>query len=332
MAFVDELNIFIKAGDGGDGVVRWRHEKGREFGGPSGGDGGAGGDVYILGVQDINILAKYKHKKEFIAKSGEDGRKDSEHGADGEELAISLPVGSVVTNHETGEKFSLESEGEKLLILKGGNGGRGNETFKSSTNQNPQQWTPGQKGQQANFSIELKLIVDVGLIGLPNAGKSSLLNTITGAKAKTADYPFTTLEPNLGILYGYVLADIPGLIEGASSGKGLGHKFLRHVKRTKKLLHLISLENEDTLGTYDTIRKEIEDYDKSLADKEEIIVLTKTDLVDEETLQKRVEQMSKYGEVYAISIYDDKSLKTFTDGLIKKLRKNTTPKHQTSDV
>jgi GTP-binding protein len=320
MAFVDELNIFIKAGDGGDGVVRWRHEKGREFGGPSGGNGGSGGDVYIVGVRDINILSKYKHKKEFIAGNGEEGRKDSEHGADGESLYISLPVGSIVTNHETGERFSLEQEGEKLLILKGGNGGRGNETFKSSTNQNPQQWTPGQKGQQAQFTIELELIVDVGLIGLPNAGKSSLLNTITGAKAKTADYPFTTLEPNLGVLYGYILADIPGLIEGASAGKGLGHKFLRHVKRTKKLLHLISLENEDVLGTYETVRKELEDYDKALAEKQEIIVLTKTDLVDKDTLQKTAKQMSKYGEVYTISIYDDESLKILTDGLIKTLR------------
>ncbi|VAW13237.1 GTP-binding protein Obg [hydrothermal vent metagenome] len=323
MAFVDELNIFIKAGDGGDGVVRWRHEKGREFGGPSGGNGGSGGDVYVLGVRDINILAKYKHKKEFIAKDGEEGRKDSEHGADGEELTIPLPMGSIVTNHETGEKFSLEKEGEKILILKGGKGGRGNETFKSSTNQNPQQWTPGQKGQQADFSIELELIVDAGLIGLPNAGKSSLLNTITGAKAKTADYPFTTLEPNLGVLYGYILADIPGLIEGASAGKGLGHKFLRHVKRTKKLLHLISLESEDVLGTYETVRKELRDYDKTLAEKQEIIVLTKTDLVDKGTLQKTVAQMSKYGEVYTISIYDDDSLKILTDGLVKTLRKIT---------
>jgi GTP-binding protein len=320
MAFVDELNIFIKAGDGGDGVVRWRHEKGREFGGPSGGNGGTGGDVYVVGVRDINILAKYKHKKEFVAENGEDGRNDSEHGADGESLYLSLPIGSIITNHDTGERFSLESEGEKILVLKGGNGGRGNETFKSSTNQNPQQCTLGQKGQQAQFSIELELIVDVGLIGLPNAGKSSLLNTITGAKAKTADYPFTTLEPNLGMLYGFILADIPGLIEGASEGKGLGHKFLRHVKRTKKLLHLISLDREDVLGTYETVRKELEDYDETLANKEEIIVLTKTDLVDSGTLKKNIKQMSTHGEVYTISIYDDESLKTLTDGLIKILR------------
>lgn len=329
MAFIDELNIFIKAGDGGSGVVRWRHEKGREFGGPSGGNGGTGGDVYIVGVRDINLLAKYKHKKDFIAENGEDGRKDSEHGKDGEDLFIKLPVGSVVTNHETGERFLVEKEGEKIMVLKGGSGGRGNESFKSSINQNPKENTEGQKGQQADFSIELELMVDVGLIGLPNAGKSSLLNAITGAKAKTADYPFTTLEPNLGVLYGFILADIPGLIEGAGSGKGLGYKFLRHIKRTKKLLHLISLENKDILKTYEMVRKELKEYDTSIvdsfeqgniSDKQEIIVLTKTDLVDKKTLEMAIKLFSDKGKVYTISIYDNDSLKIFVDGLIKTLR------------
>ncbi len=320
MAFVDELKIFIKAGNGGDGVERWRHEKGREFGGPSGGNGGQGADVYVLAVRDIALLSKYKHKKEFIAEDGEAGKKNSLHGRDGEDLIISFPVGSVITNHETGERFSLDKEDQKILILKGGYGGRGNESFKSSTNQNPKEHTPGQKGQQAEFSIELELIVDVGLVGLPNAGKSSLLNTITGAKAKTADYPFTTLEPNLGDLYGYILADIPGLIEGASAGKGLGHKFLRHIKRTKMLVHLVSLENEDVLNTYETVRKELEGYDESLAHKREVIVLTKTDTVDEGAVQKAVKQMEGKGEIHTISIYDDGSLKKFTDSLIKTLR------------
>jgi len=329
MAFIDELNIFIKAGNGGSGVVRWRHEKGREFGGPSGGNGGSGGDVYIVGVRDINLLSKYKHKKEFVAQNGEDGRKDSEHGRDGEDLLVNLPMGSIVTNHETGEVFSVESEGENILILKGGNGGRGNETFKSSTNQNPKEWTAGQDGQQADFSIEMELIVDVGLIGLPNAGKSSLLNAITGAKAKTADYPFTTLEPNLVVLYGFILADIPGLIEGAGSGKGLGYKFLRHIKRTKKLLHLISLENEDVLKTYEMVRSELKEYDNRLgglsnqgniSDKQETIVLTKKDLVDNGVVEKATKLLSGKGKVYTISIYDDKSLKIFVDELVKTLR------------
>ena len=320
MAFVDELKIFIKAGDGGNGVERWRHEKGREFGGPSGGNGGSGADVYVVGVRDINLLAKYKHKKEFIAQDGEDGKKNSLHGRDGEGMLIKFPVGSVITNNETGERFSIDHEGQKLLILKGGHGGRGNESFKSSTNIRPKEWTPGQKGQQAEFFIELELIVDVGLVGLPNAGKSSLLNAITGAHAKTADYPFTTLEPNLGELYGFILADIPGLIEGASSGKGLGYKFLRHIKRTKMLAHLISLENEDVLDAYNTIKKELKEYDEDLARKKEIIILTKTDLVSEKEIEKAKNQFKDVDDVYSISIYDDNSLKTFTDRLVKILR------------
>jgi len=322
MAFVDELKIFVKAGDGGKGVVRWRHEKGKEFGGPSGGNGGSGGDVYIAGARDINLLAKYKHKKKFIAGNGEDGRKNSEHGADGADLFINLPIGSIVTNNETGEKFSVDSDGEEILILKGGGGGRGNESFKSSTNQNPEECTPGQNGQRAKFFIELELIVDVGLIGLPNAGKSSLLNTITGAHAKTADYPFTTLEPNLGVLHGHIIADIPGLIEGASHGKGLGHKFLRHIKRTKMLVHLISLENEDLFGVYTAVRRELENYDKTLAEKKETIVITKTDLVDDDIVQNVIKQFDRRGDVYAVSIYDDDSLKIFVDGLVKTLRNN----------
>lgn len=320
MSFTDELNIFVKAGDGGDGVERWRHEKGREFGGPSGGNGGRGGDVYIVAVRDISMLSKYKHKKEFTAENGESGRKDGEHGADGKDLFIKLPIGAVVRNHETGESFSLEKEGEKILILKGGNGGRGNESFKSSTNIRPRQWTPGQKGQQAEFSIELELVVDVGFVGLPNAGKSSLLNAITGAKARTADYPFTTLEPNLGELYGYILADIPGLIEGASEGKGLGYKFLRHIKRTKMLVHLISLENEDVRGVYEMVRQEMEEYDRELINKKEVIVLTKTDMLSEENIEKAKKKFSDAQDLYTISVYDEESLKDFTDGLVKTLR------------
>lgn len=322
MALIDELKIFIKAGDGGDGVVRWQREKFREFGGPSGGNGGRGGDVYALCVRDIHLLSRHKHKKEFAAEDGENGMEDSKHGADGEDLYIELPIGSVITNNDTGERFSLDREDQKTLLLKGGSGGRGNETFKSSTNTSPEEWTPGQKGQKGGFFIELELVADAGLIGFPNAGKSSLLNALTAAKAKTADYPFTTLEPNLGELHGYILADIPGLIEGASVGKGLGHKFLRHIKRTKILLHLISLEREDVAEAYSIIRKELEDYDTSLGRKKEIIILTKTDLVSEDAVDRARKALEDKGEVYAISVYDDQSLKSFADELTKILRES----------
>ena len=322
MAFIDELTLHIKAGRGGDGVVRWRHEKGKEFGGPSGGNGGRGGDVYIRAVRDIALLSKYAHKKSFEAGDGEDGRKNSEHGEGGDDLIIDLPIGSVVSNRETGERFSLEREGQQILILKGGRGGRGNESFKSSTNRRPKEWTAGQAGQEADFDIELELFADAGFVGLPNAGKSTLLNALTGAQAKTADYPFTTLEPNLGVLYGFVLADIPGLIEGAAEGKGLGVKFLRHIKRTKLLIHTISLENDDVVHTYKTVRDELVRSGKGLDAKPEIIVLTKKDVVSSEAVAAAKAALAPLGrEVFAVSAYDDRSLKSFSDALVKIMRK-----------
>jgi len=323
MAFIDELKIYAKAGNGGDGVVRWRREKFISHGGPNGGDGGKGGDVYILGTRDINILSKYRHKKKFVAEHGESGRKSSQEGKNGEDLMIKLPIGSVIKNLDTEEEYSLLEEGEKILILKSGRGGYGNEHFKSSTNRAPREWTPGKQGEDAHFYIELRLIADIGLIGLPSAGKSSLLNALTEAKAKTAEYHFTTLEPNLGVLSGgYIMADIPGLIEGASEGKGLGIKFLRHVKRTKMLAHLISFEKENMMKEYKDIRKELESYDPELIQKDELIVLTKTDVTDENTIKEKMKEFEALGKpVFAISLYDDESIKHFQDELIKLLRK-----------
>ncbi|HEY9585830.1 MAG TPA: GTPase ObgE [Candidatus Paceibacterota bacterium] len=322
MAFVDELKVHIKAGDGGAGVERWRHEKAKEFGGPSGGDGGKGGSVYVVGSRDLGLLFSYRHKKAFRAENGSPGAKDSLHGKNGEDLTIKLPIGSVVTDLKTKKIVHVLSEVEPALLLRGGDGGFGNERFKSATNQRPTKTTPGYPGEAGDFYIELQLVVDVGFVGFPNAGKSSLLNALTNASAKVGSYQFTTLEPNLGALFGYILADIPGLIEGASEGKGLGHKFLRHIKRTKMIAHLISLENEDVMGAYQTIRKELEQYDKELAAKEEIIILTKTDLVDEKTLKKAQKELAVFkSRLFSLSIYDTDALKDFSDALVKLLRK-----------
>ena len=243
MAFIDEMKFHGKAGRGGIGVVRWRHEFSKEWSGASGGNGGRGGDVRVRAVRDLGILQRYRNTKEFDAEKGEDGMKDSRHGRNGEDLVIDLPIGSIVTDHRTGHTFQLLEERENVRILKGGSGGLGNEYFKASTNTTPMESTSGYDGEEADFGVELELVADAGFIGLPNAGKSSLLNVLTNADAKVGSYAFTTLEPNLGALYNFVLADIPGLIEGASEGKGLGHKFLRHVRRTKILFHLISLED-----------------------------------------------------------------------------------------
>jgi GTP-binding protein len=328
MAFVDEIRVSMKAGHGGDGVVRWRREKFIPKGGPAGGDGGRGGNIYVTATRSLHTLAKYAHQKEFSAGNGNPGGSAKKHGADGEDLTIALPVGSVLTNIDTGTRFSLDEEGQTFLLLKGGAGGLGNEQFKSSVNQAPKKATPGKPGEEASFKIELELVADVGFVGYPNAGKSSLLNTLTNATAKVGDYAFTTLDPNLGDFYGYILADIPGLIEGASEGKGLGTKFLKHIRRTKKIIHLISFENElskagGMMKAYKEIRAELEKFDPTLAKKEEILLLTKTDVVeDEDIVAKKVKEFEKLKKpVFAISLFDDSSVKAFSKELPKLLQK-----------
>lgn len=326
MAFIDEIQFHAKAGRGGDGVVRWRREKFIPKGGPSGGDGGRGGNVYIEAVRDNQLLSKYRHVDTFEAEDGKPGEAGSRHGRDGEDRFIKLPIGSIVRNTQSKEEFRLEKEDDRFEILKGGHGGLGNEQFKSSTNVTPKEFTEGKWGEEGDFTVELELFADIGLIGLPNAGKSSLLNALTRARAKVGDYAFTTLDPNLGDLYGFTIADIPGLIEGASEGKGLGTKFLRHIKRTGALVHLVSFENElastgGMMKVYKEIRKELASYSKELAEKPELILLTKTDVladdVREEIVSKKKKEFEKLGrEVYAITLFDDADVKIANDAII----------------
>lgn len=345
MAFIDEMKFEASAGRGGDGVVRWRQEKFVPKGGPSGGDGGRGGDFYVRAVRDVHVLSKYKAKKSFSAARGEDGSNKSLHGASGEDFFLDLPLGSTITNLETDETWTLNTEGEKIMILKGGYGGFGNEHFKSSINTTPQESKPGQDGENGTFKVELELFADMGLIGLPNAGKSSLLNSLTNAQAKVGDYAFTTLDPNLGDFYGYIIADIPGIIEGASEGKGLGVKFLRHIKRTKMLAHLVSFDeevvarsqygakNSSMMTRYKQIRKELEKYDKKLnlgdeglSTKDEIIILTKSDAVDAKVIKKTIAEFKKLKrgtKVFVLSLFDDKIVKDFSDELAKILKKKS---------
>jgi GTP-binding protein len=317
MSLVDELKIAARAGKGGDGVVRWLHVKGIEYAGPSGGNGGNGGDVYIHAVRDIALLGRYRGEKKFAAENGQPGGNLNQHGKQGEDLVVDLPVGSVVRNETTGEVFDLLKEDQKQLILKGGRGGAGNAVFKSSVNRSPTESTPGVPGEEAQLFIELRLIADAGLIGLPNAGKTSLLNALTGAVAKVGSYAFTTLDPNLGLLYGYVLADIPGLIEGAAGGKGLGYKFLRHIARTKLLVHCISLETEDPLADYKVVRAEIEQFEAGiLKDKSEILVLTKSDTRDATYIEEVKAKFITQGKtVYTVTVLDDDSVKVFGEVL-----------------
>ena len=319
--FVDELTIEAKAGKGGDGVVRWLRLRAMPMGGPAGGNGGRGGDVLIRAVRDLAVLSKYSGAKTFLAGHGGSGEGSSKFGKNGDDKIIDLPVGSTVTDREHGRTYTLTREGEVIKILKGGTGGLGNETFKSSTNRSPEQSTKGKPGEEGTFFIELSLIVDVGLVGFPNAGKSTLLNAFTNATSAVGAYPFTTTEPHLGDLYGFVIADIPGLIEGASHGKGLGHKFLRHIARTRMILHLVSLEHDDPISAYRTIRNELEAFDPILLEKDEWVVLTKCDLVTEATkIAEAVEFFEKKGVlVSVISAETGEGVKTLQDALVQKL-------------
>jgi GTPase len=321
MAFIDEMKLNMKAGDGGNGIVAWLAMRGAPKMGPAGGDAGNGGDVFVRGIRDMGKLMAYQGITEMEAEIGGDGMKNSKHGKNGEDLILDVPIGSIVTNTDTGERFEIIKEGQKDLVLKGGRGGFGNEHFKGSRNTTPEEQTNGIPGEEAHIHIELHLIADFGLVGFPNAGKSSLLNTLTKAKSKIGSYQFTTLEPHLGVMHDYIIADIPGIIEGASENKGLGHKFLRHITRTKVLIHCVPADTEDYKSDYDVISKELEKYDSDLVKKDEIILITKTDTADSE----RIEEMKAYFEsksenVSFVSILDDSQIKGLTDFLTKFMR------------
>lgn len=321
MALIDQITLHAQAGRGGDGVVRWLHIKGKEKGGPAGGDGGRGGDVVLEGVRDLAALAQYRFNKRFKAENGYPGENVHKHGADGKDVVLKVPVGTVAKNATTGVSVEILSEGQREVIFRGGGGGFGNAHFKSSTNQNPFESTPGKPGGVGDIEISLKLIADVGLIGYPNAGKSSLLNELTHARSKVANYAFTTLDPHLGDFYGYILADIPGLIEGASRGKGLGSRFLKHIERTRFLVHLVSAEQEDPAAAYRNIRNELSAFGRGLEEKPELVVLSKVDLLGGEALEQALKALREAAgkEVLPLSILDPDLLKTLSDRLAREL-------------
>lgn len=287
MKFLDRAKIFLKAGDGGDGCLSFRHEKFLEYGGPDGGDGGNGGSIYFEGVNHLNTLIDYRYQQHFKAQRGENGRGANCYGAKGKDLVLKVPVGTEILD-ESGEIVLADiiEEGQTFLVAKGGKGGRGNTKFKSSTNQAPRRADKGTVGEELWVWLQLKLIADVGLIGLPNAGKSTFLSMVTRAKPKIADYPFTTLVPQLGVVSVHgkelVLADIPGLIEDAHKGRGLGDKFLAHIERCNVLIHLIDINQEDILETYEVVRNELQNYNRDLETKPEVVVINKADIVDKE--------------------------------------------------
>ncbi|HPX94285.1 MAG TPA: GTPase ObgE [Candidatus Moranbacteria bacterium] len=316
---IDDIKIEVSAGNGGKGCVAFN--KNLMSLGPAGGNGGKGGDVIFQGVSDLNALGQFRYKKQIFAENGRDGKGQFCDGPDGKDLVVKVPIGTVIHNLDTGISPEITKVGQQLTVAKGRRGGRGNFLFRSSRNTTPKQFEEGKEGQHLNIRLELKLIADVGFVGLPNVGKSSLLNEITNASAKVANYQFTTLEPNLGVHYGLILADIPGLIEGASAGKGLGIKFLKHVERTKILFHFISAESENPNEDYKIIRKELGEYNKNLLNKSEYVFLSKTDMVSPDVVEAHVLSLQKISEkIIPISIHDWDSIQKVKD-LLNKIEK-----------
>jgi len=299
MKFLDECKIYIRSGNGGGGAVSFRREKYIEYGGPDGGDGGKGGDVWIEAVEGLNTLIDFRYHQHFKAETGVHGMGRNRHGANGEDAVLRVPVGTQVFGEDKETLLlDLDRAGKRVRLLKGGNGGFGNTHFKGPVNQAPRHANPGQDGEERWIWLRLKLIADVGLVGLPNAGKSTFLAAASAAKPKIADYPFTTLAPNLGMVdlsvgERFILADIPGLIEGASEGAGLGVRFLGHVERTATLIHLVDGTEEDVVAAWQTVRRELESYGEELGDKTEILALSKVDALDAETRKAKAKALAK---------------------------------------
>lgn len=308
MNFIDKAKIKVISGHGGNGVVAWRREKFVDKGGPAGGDGGRGGDIYLVADEGLSTLLDFKYKSVFKAQSGENGRIKNQYGKGGADLKIKVPAGTVVRDLKTDKIIAdLIHDGQEVIIAKGGRGGRGNAKFCTPQKRAPQYCEPGEPGIERELALELKLIADVGLLGMPNAGKSTFISAISSARPKIADYPFTTLVPNLGVVRkptgdGYVVADIPGLIEGASEGVGLGHDFLRHVERCRFLVHIVDLTQENPMENYDKINDELAKYSDRLANLYQIVALNKIDAIDEETRENYYKQFKEVAEdVFLIS-------------------------------
>ena len=324
MKFLDQAKIYIKAGNGGSGSASFRREKFIEYGGPDGGDGGSGGSIIVESDRNLNTLIDFRYAQHFKAQHGKPGSKRNRTGANGKDLVLKVPVGTQIYEEDNNTLiYDFTKNKEKYLVASGGKGGLGNVRFKSSTNRAPKKKTNGKIGEEFWIWLQLKVIADIGIIGKPNAGKSSLLAALTRAKPKIANYPFTTINPNLGVTYydgkEITLADVPGLVEGAHKGIGLGDKFLRHIERCKMLLHLIDISEEDLISVYKKIKFELSNYDKNLEKKKEIIFFNKSDLLEEKEINKKISEFKrKINSKYeVISVYSNKDIKKIKKLLIK---------------
>lgn len=335
MKFVDEAVIKVAAGGGGNGCVSFRREKFVPHGGPDGGNGGDGGDVVLVADPSLSTLLDFKYKPTYKAKRGGHGGSSDKNGKSADTLIVKVPPGTEVYDNDGGNLLAdLVEDGDEFVAAKGGRGGRGNAAFKSATNRSPRKAEQGGEGEERQLRLELKLIADVGLVGLPNAGKSTLIARVSAARPKIADYPFTTLAPNLGVVKSgehgsFVVADLPGLIEGASAGHGLGHQFLRHIERTRLVLHLVDLTSEDVEGDIETIEAELEQFGRGLSEKPRFMVLTKTDIVEDKDVEELGEKLARNGrENLAVSAVSGHGIKELVSEVSKRLDMMEKPKEE----